>query len=202
MAKLAWATGVALLATVLAEGATAANLVTNGDFDVDVAGWTLLDSNIQVDWSPLDPADPTTSGSIRVRSVATNLASPGAIQCIDLPNDAPLAAEAAVQVPEQARDVYALFVAYFYDGDACDGILLDFLFSDPVGEQVGWTSLAWNAATPAGAESVRFYLALMKDADPAPVYVYFDRIAVPEPTHAALGAASLAAIALVRWRRR
>lgn len=76
----------AALSFWLAGVAGAQNLVVNGDFATDASGWstTYHGPVIAIAWSPLDPADPTPSGSLEVTSTISNGGTGGPTQCVDL----------------------------------------------------------------------------------------------------------------------
>jgi hypothetical protein len=194
-------------ALLLAGAARGQNLVVNGDFATDVAGWSTAYHGpvISIAWSPLDAAGSTQSGSVEVTSTDASGGSGGPTQCVDLP-DAAVVLRMDILVPVQSSfpDLYADPYVRWYDGPGCSGSEISTEF--PIGSVSagqGWTQIGGPLSPPLSAQAVLIDLGLVKPAGNAlPAVAYFDDVYLPEPAAPALGACALAALLSLRSLRR
>lgn len=185
---------------LVSASSTGAATIVNGTFDADVSGWNPT-SQVSIAWSPLDPDDPTPSGSIEVTSSTPNGADAGPSQCVSLAGPSPELLRAYVLVPDDPGDwVRAEIVVWYYASPACmDFLELDFS-PDWIGEGTGWTELAMPLSVPPAAASMRVQLAAVRESDGGSSVAYFDAVTLPEPGVAAGIAAAGALLCLARTR--
>jgi hypothetical protein len=156
----------------------AANLLTNADFDTDLAGWTV---------------DATGTGAAAIADNAFGKPAPGSAylalpnpgstvdlwQCVALaaPLDVDLIANAYTDGSSGTSTNAVLIESY--DAADCTGTLLDTQATDSVVYEVWGTRWLDGYALPAKTASVRVVLAL--DSGDSSEYVHFDHvILVPE----------------------
>jgi hypothetical protein len=113
------------LATLLA-GAPAAgqNLLTNGTFDHDLAGWSIFAETLTPSWSPLDATGSAASGSLRVvnRAETDNFGYASATRCVPVVAGERYAARGSFHYPAGQPRVGAGAVFIFFMDDAtCHG---------------------------------------------------------------------------------
>lgn len=195
------------LVLLLAVPAAAQNLLVNGEFDANLAGWSNLDPvEIGMAWSPQDPGDPTPSGSIEVVSTVSNGGATGPSQCVDVDAGVPLWMSVTILVPTQSFEyLYAdPFVRYFDTVGCGGGIELGNEF--PIGQVSmgeGWKRIEGPLAPPAATRSVLAVLGVVKPVSVAlPATVYFDAVFLPEPGSGALAAGAFVVLGLLAARSR
>ena len=188
--------------------AGAQNLVVNGDFAADVAGWSTAyhGSVISIAWSSLDPADPSPSGSVEVTTTSMSGGSGGPTQCVDLAGGAIEIAMDAM-VPAQPAFAYVVAAPYvrWYFGVGCTiGEISTEFVGGTAAAGAGWTQLTQALVPPVSAQAVLIDLGLYKPSGSSnPALAYFDNVYLPEPASGGLGAAALGALAIAaRVRRR
>lgn len=181
---------------------TATNLIPNGDFHEDLAGWDNL--GIVTLWSPLDADGDAASGSAR----ADHRSGPA--------TDVPLWASC---VPVLSGRTYQYGTSYLIpSGQANDGSIAVSLFwytqpdctaqtggvPEIGGQEIGgWYWIAGEAVAPPGARSAWLWLDHIKlsGASGESHVVYFDDATLPEPGRFASPLAALLAIGWLRARR-
>lgn len=185
-----------VLALGLAADAAAGNLVTNGDFDADVDGWSIESGIADFVHDPLDLSSLAGSGSLRV--VHTFGSSTFAVigQCVPASPDTVYRYGAKVLLPggqpggQQVSPGIILFAAA---DPACDTILglLDIRsrFPMPVGEVIALDGV--GDPTPPGTQAV--FVATRFLSDVANIEAHFDDFyvvpdgeCVPDATHLCL----------------
>jgi hypothetical protein len=193
----------ALLATL---PAGAQNLIANGDFDSDVAGWTPNVGYMVVSHDSEDVGEPSPSGSALVSNQASQNAGNGVGQCVLIDAGAFYDAEVWARIPPgQATTGQVELGLFWFSSQSCD--FADFIGPD-YSSQITAPSGSWAAMdvvaieAPIGAESVQFDLRALKDG-PETFEAKFDVAFLPEP-RAPLGAsAGIAVLTLLhRIRRR
>jgi hypothetical protein len=193
------------LAALLASlPARAQNLIANGNFDSDVAGWTPGAGYMVVSHDSEDVDEP--SGSALVSNQSSQNSGNGVGHCVLVDAGAFYDAEVWARIPPgQATTGQAELRLFWFANQSCD--FADFIGPD-YSNQITAPSGSWAAMevlaveAPIGAESVRFDLGALKDG-PEIFEAKFDAAFLPEP-RASLGAsAGIAALALLhRIRRR
>lgn len=201
-----WSAAFALaFALGFAAPAGAQNLVLNGDFDLDVSGCSTAYHGpvITIAWSPLDPGDPTASGSIEVTSTVDSGGVGGPTQCGDVPSGSPLFLSMEILVPTQSFEYpYGYPFVRFYDGFSCSGNELSTVY--PIGlvsMGEGWKQISGPLAPPLGTESILIDLGIWKPATASPAIAYFDWVYLPEPELLTSASAVLVALASLARRR-
>lgn len=191
------------LAWLLAAAPAAAqNLVVNGDFATNVAGWSNpVPSEIGFAWSELDPLDPTPSGSMQVTSTISNAGAQGPYQCVD--TGEPVTMGMAILVPNQSFEyLYGNPFVRYYDAPGCGGAEVASEF--PIGFVAmgeGWRRIKGVVTPPPTARSFRVFLGVWKPPTAWPATVHFDDVFVPEPDAGMGTACAFAALALVAGGR-
>jgi hypothetical protein len=175
VAKVSTTIAVSLLITGLV---AAQNLVTNGDFANDVAGWT--EGIIPLTWDGTsDYQNDPSSGSA---SILNNGASPtfsGATQCVG----SVVAGEnyrlsAWLNVPPgQTGSGYAQVLVWWYSQPACGGGWLEDLSTSAISSSGGWTEvLTAVGQAPATAQSALVYLLCYKLTSAGELQASFDHV--------------------------
>jgi hypothetical protein len=195
------------IALWLGAAAGAQNLVVNGSFDSNVSGWSTVpnDPEIGIAWSPLDPDDPTASGSIEVTSTVDNGGVNGPSQCVDATSASPLRLSMEGLVPTQLIEyLYADPIVRYFDTPSCSGNQLSSEF--PIGLVAmgeGWQQIGGPLVPPPATQSIRIVLGIGKPVFVAwPATVYYDEVYLPEPALLASTATALAGLASLARRRR
>ena len=176
--------------------AAAQNVVANGDFAADLAGWTNTD--VAKQWNAFDENDDPSSGSLSIR----HLSAPGSTIYVE--QCAPAAA-----LTEYAFGFSHVTFAAATTGRA-DVRIIWFENATCVGSAAGvevlqsevegsWTRVETLVTSPDAVQSVLVRVGARKDTGAAAdeYRVYFDDIVLPEP---GASAASLAAIAVLARR--
>jgi hypothetical protein len=98
------------------------NVVVNGDFDANVAGWS-FDGRGTVAWDPLDSAGSPTSGSGRITSAQPPAnAGAGASQCIPFALTGPFELGARIRFPSgQDRSGFTVVGVALFENATCTG---------------------------------------------------------------------------------
>lgn len=134
--------------------AIAQNMVSNGDFDINVAGWTPYD--ISFDWDASDWAGEPTSGSGLVTNDADGSMHSGPLTCVD----GVVAGQSydlggMIRIPTgQAGVGSAYFGFYWYSGPGCSGTQTWADATPWISTTDNWIPLTrWNIVAPPGTQS-------------------------------------------------
>jgi hypothetical protein len=218
MVRLAQALTLALLGLCLPRGARAVNLLPNGSFDVDVAGWqtfnSVPDGRVDLYYEPgEDRVNPALSGAGRVEN--TSVAPFSTIGSFPIPSVCfPVVADAgyelggSVRFPaSQATTGEARLMVFAYGDPDCQMASVGGASTSSVPEStVDWTDLSAPFMTPADAQAARVWLILTKNEAGGTLVAYFDDVFLaPEPggnLGIAAAFATLAALHARRSRRR
>ncbi len=194
-------TAMALAAPVV----HAENLVVNGEFNQDLAGWSTESASVEGVWAALDFDGSMDSGSVLVTSVESRTGiSVGVTQCVEIPPGQPLEFSGALYVPsgqsEEASVGYIMDWREGREGTGC-GARVSLIGVNPEsGVFDEWVFLEETLEPPEGAESVviigRINFAAKNDPNGA-FDTYFDAVALPEPANA-----GLLALGVLAWRAR
>jgi hypothetical protein len=162
------------------------NLLSNGGFDANVAGWNALDPNIVLSFSTLDAAECSTSGSVLATNQAPNGLNSGFLQCVSVTAGASYDVGAWVRVPSGGAHGQSFIQLAWFTGANCTGslTLADQLIWD--GTFDTWESLsADNLVAPAGTVSAYVYGQIIKNfTDTLSFQTYYDMMYLsPSPGH-------------------
>lgn len=175
-----------------------ANLLANGNFDVDVEPWAdpFPDDDAIVSWSPLDAEASPTSGSLQVQTTVPNGAADGpASECIPAtPGSYTLAGSVFRASGPALTQVY--LDLEFYASPTCLG--------DPIEEASTfaneldvWEPFTLTGTAPEGTSAVHVRALVGGTHDTIPDVGRFDRLVLtPEPGAAPLAGAAALALAL------
>lgn len=191
---------LAFVVSAAADGA-AQNLVENGDFAEDLAGWENLGSNTL--WNAFDEFDDPGSGSLSIR----NLSSPGSTiyieQCapVDALTDYALRFSHVTFAAETTGRAEVRVI--WFAGTTCEGSAagVELLQSETEGT---WTHPELLVTSPGGAQAALIRVGARKDtgANSDEFRVYFDDIELPEPGASAASVAAIAVLARLAGRRK
>jgi len=174
-AKISAALGLALLFT---GPVVAQNLVTNGDFDDDVAAWT--EGIIPLTWDGTsDCEDDTLSGSALILNNAPSVTYSGATQCIDsiVVGEAYRLSAWLNVPPGQTGSGYATVFVSWFSQPGCGGGWLSDTSTIGISSSDGWTELpAAIGQAPATAQSARVYLNCYKLTSSGELQASFDHV--------------------------
>ncbi len=155
----------------------AANLLQNGAFDVDVAGWepfTTFTWNASADRDG-NPA----SGGAEMRVTTVNTLNTGTVQCVDIAPGVPYITTADVLVPtqSQAGGTIAGLLRIYFDSPDCAGSQIANAYGDSATALDEWQALTHTHTSPAGARSMWIYLNLYKTViTAANAVAYWDNV--------------------------
>jgi hypothetical protein len=177
--------------------------IENGSLDADDSGWTPGNEQVSQVWSPLDPADPTPSGSLAITTITTSGGTSGSFQCLEDFVPPPTFVRADVLVPDDVDDVVTgHIVVWYYAQPGCLELLELAFAPDFVEESEGWQEILFPLEPPSGAASLQVQLGVSRDPDPGSSTVHFDNVVVPEPGAEGTASAGAALLLLARRRRR
>lgn len=191
---------LALLASSLLLGpaAGAQNLLVNGDFDVDTAGWSCEMEGAVCAWSEDDSADDPSSGSGEVLREGPGDFRGQLVQCVALPGGGLYSVAAVLRTISENRRSGQLDVAWFGE-EACEGSELRRDIIDAVPFST-WTPIEDVLLAPADAVSLEYrVIAFATEEESQTVRV--DAAFVPEPGAAASGLVALGVLGALRGRR-
>lgn len=117
----------ALALAVAALPAAAQNLIPNGTFDDDIAGWDVFAEELAPSWSALDAQGAPFSGSLRVVNSDTfdNNAFPSAVHCVPVVAGEPYRGRGSFFYPAgQAHAGVAAVIVFFFSETNCNGDVL------------------------------------------------------------------------------
>lgn len=178
-AVVSGAVGVALLSATMT---AAQGLIANGEFDIDVSGWTEL-SAVFLTWdSTSDYQNAPGSGSALIVNAQPGSSNSGATQCVNwIVGGESYDLSAWLRAPTgQTADGHALVFVWWYSQADCVE------FSSP-GPATGWlyTSDSWversveGSPAPQDAKSAVVYLNVVKEsANPGEYQVSFDHVLI------------------------
>ena len=172
MRKTIWTLAFAVLGAVAwSSGATAQNLVTNGDFDSATAGWTrILGTNLS--WNGLDEAGCAGSGSADDTAANTGATFDAAIsQCVAISGGGTLSARVRYEQPG------TLTVRFDFASAAnCSTGQLSTVTNTAGASPSSWSDAVLNnAAVPGGAHAV---LVTVSASHTAPYHLLVDQVRV------------------------
>ncbi len=133
---------------------SAQNMLSNGDFDTDVSGWTPL--SVVFEWDSSDCYQSPISGSGRVTNEQDGTLHAGILTCVD----GMIAGQSydlggMLRIPTgQVGGGFAYFGVYWYDGVGCSGAQTWVGGTPSVTTSNNWTPLAkWGLIAPPGTQS-------------------------------------------------
>ena len=171
-----WSVLVVVLVYLPAAGAADyVNLLSNGTFELDVAGWTpLLDTNIM--WDPMDADGSPSSGSAIVTTDSTR----GARQCSEvLEGDKEYVLRAMIFIPGmQPASGWGYLKVVLYPQPNCGGYPVLHLFSPWVTSATPdrWLRSVLAMTTPPSAQSAFVDLTVTKETGTGFLDVAFDNV--------------------------
>jgi hypothetical protein len=180
---------VTLLTVVGAGGAEAQNLVTNGGFDQDFAGWTpglgAMDSSVALDWREEDALSSSLSGSLEVTKSGLGEEAGGAAQCIPVTDGEEFVVGGRIYLPSgQAARVNAGIILSWAEGDDCT-----FVIQEPVqrgvfveDEQDRWVAVELRRSRPDQARSALVLLSAFLPGGAGSATARFDDVFLQQGT--------------------
>jgi hypothetical protein len=167
----------AALSLLLALPAASQNLVTNGTFATNIAGWGTFDPNIVATWSPLDADGSTQSGSLLLTNQAPNGLNSGGYQCLgSVTPGKRLDIGGKIRIPSGGAQGQTFLIVFFLSNPNCSGSVVG--PTNIVGATAfdAWTPVQIaDVVVPAGAASAQFQLSVIKNFPNALSYQsYFD----------------------------
>ena len=170
----------ALAAALLVTGPGAAqNMVTNGDFDNDVAGWTA--GLIPLIWDGTsDYQNDPLSGSLLILNDNPGAAYAFARQCVDgvVEGETYRLSTWLSVPPGQTGSGYATVAIAWYDQPGCGGAWLSETSTSGISSSNGWTEIpAAVGQAPATAQSAVVYLVCYKLSSDGELQTSFDHVA-------------------------
>ncbi len=162
MKNIALAVVILIAATPL----VAQNLISNGSFDTDLAGWTVTTStNATVGWVSRDADDSGASGSVEATNLLMNGGSSQMLwQCFEGSEGDEISFDLMVYQPSgQPGEGWGGCRSRLYDGPGCTGSVLDYTFCSknaPQGSFDQWLPVSRSCMLPAGSASVMVILAV------------------------------------------
>ena len=198
---------MAVAVLVLAGPAWGQNLIENGGFDEDLAGWTLFAAgDSSATWNELDAEGSPTSGSFRAEMVYAGLGNPNAVaasQCVPVESDQLYTFGAQILRPAQATsEISFLRVQWFESADCSDAELQTTDQSNFLPDDT-WISVVRADVFSSAARSARLILATLSQDESGPYVTFYDDVFfVPEPGTSAGGLTGLASLVALQRRRR
>lgn len=150
----------------LGSAALGQNLLTNGKFDTDLAGWEVANDGIHVltVWQAADAAGQSDSGSAAIANLELFGEAPvvGLAQCVSVTAGLGYDVRASLRLPSgQAAFGQAEVRLFWYSSFGCSGFLQeDFALRQGSG---GWAFREATFVAPEGARSVRVNLGVFKE---------------------------------------
>jgi hypothetical protein len=156
--------GVVGLSSPSTPTSAAPNLLTNPDFDTDIAGWTPF-SNTDWQWiSTEDSGGSPTSGALEIRVTTAGPFSGGGVQCVAASQNTAYVMSGDIKIPtlNQPAGTVGGFTLVYFDDAVCAG--------NQIGSEGGggwntaddvWHSTSDVFTTPAGTMSVWFYISIV-----------------------------------------
>jgi hypothetical protein len=166
----------ALLAALFGAPAAAQNLVQNGRFHSDLAGWANLASSTMVH-SHVDSRGYPGSGSLEfTNQVAQASTATTAHQCIAVgPGTHEIRVRAAIPAG-QARSGFVGFEYFPFAGPSCGGSFLEYGSGPTAGTAGSWLTLQKAVTLPPGTASVRLRLNVGKTQAGGELRAHFDDV--------------------------
>lgn len=181
--------------------ARAQNLVVNGDFDTNLAGWYYPASFVEDSWSAFDAGGSPSSGSVRQENANTDgIKTSGIGQCVPVVAGESYRVGVSIYVPsgQAATGLAGILFQWMASADCSGAAIGGGLGTD--GEWVGFD--AWQdwmsdfVEAPPGAQAMEVDLTCRKSSASGTFVAYWDDVSVaPEPGAAALAGAGLGALA-------
>jgi hypothetical protein len=175
--------GITVFALVIGPGDSFSQVLDNTTFDTDVSGWTpAADSTLA--WDPLDARADPTSGSALVTNLSnTEVDSTGSYQCTDgILEASTYAISAEAYIPcGQTESGLANIVVFWYAEPGCS-TLLDLAVSTNVLTTTPdlWLPVSGWLTAPAGSQSARIRLNVLKVEDTGSLVAHFDNVSFAE----------------------
>jgi hypothetical protein len=205
--RLSTALGIAFGMLVFGAGISRAqNLLVNGDFDTDLAGWYRPASWVEDSWSAIDIDASPSSGSVRQENVNVDgVKTSGIGQCIPVTEGESYRVSGATFVPSGQDAVGAASIVFQWkDGTDCTG--------EAIGGGLGtggsglfdewYVFVSDFVVAPAGAGSMQLDLLCRKTTAAGTFVAYWDDlVVVPELATGLLQGAALLALGACRARR-
>ena len=172
MRKTTWTIAFAVLGAVAwSSGATAQNLVTNGDFDSGIGSWTRI-LGTSFSWSGLDEAGCAGSGSADDTAANTGATFDAAIsQCVAISGGGTLSARVRYQQP----GTLTLRFDFTSAANCATGQLTTVTATAPASPSTWSDAVLNNAAVPGAAHAV---LVTVSASHTAPFHLLADQVRV------------------------
>lgn len=175
---------VVLVALAMAVSAAAQDLVTNGGFDTDVAGWSQTNvGSGYFEWSSLDAAADPGSGSARVVNNDFPAFSLALVQCVPVTAGQRYDAAATLYIPSgQASSGFTYLRVEWSSLPACGGGWLGTESHPNLTDTGVWTTQSLTGlVAPATAEALQIQVFVTKTTTGGQLEVNVDDVAVTGP---------------------
>ncbi len=175
-----------VLVTIIVSLPTAApaageNALSNGTFDVDVAGWTAV-ADATIEWNSIDADGDPNSGCAMVANIANYSTTMGARQCSAvLEGDRDFVLRTMVYVPSgQPATGYGYITIRLYDEPNCQGNEVYANYSSLVFTATPdqWLESSLLLTAPPGSQSALVWLTIHKNEDPDSLTMAFDNVSL------------------------
>lgn len=162
--------------------ARADELVTNGSFDLDLAGWQVFtDTNRDVAWSPLDAAGSGSSGSAELSNTHASggiIVTP-LIQCVPVQAAASYRVTGEIKIQGgQARTGQGWLTLAWFPNDDCFGTAPSADVVTKVSTPGSWFSVNTEVTAPAGTVAVALWPGVVKGEPGGTFSVLFDDLSL------------------------
>jgi len=151
-----------------------ANLLVNGSFTTNVAGWQTPTSSFPLAWSSFDAGDSTSSGSAQIAVVQQQQAGATSnfFQAVTLSSNAHYVASVKGILPlgQQYTGTIQLVVRMYN----AQGQQLASASSNVISNPRNWTTLATDFTPPAGTTQGRFWLYAYRNEAFGELFAFFD----------------------------
>ena len=197
----------AALALGLAGSAWGQNLIENGGFDEDLAGWTLSAAgNSSAMWDDLDASGSGSSGSLRAEMVYAGAGTPMAVtasQCVPVESDQLYTFGAQALRPAQAVVEISFLRVQWFEMEECAGAELQVSDRSIIQLEDTWVSVVSPQISSSAARSARLRLETLSQDESGPYVTFYDDVFFAPEAGTNIGAlAVLASLAALQTRRR
>jgi len=197
---------ILFFAIILTGTAARANLITNGEFNESILGWTNTSSTYSASsWHPFDVDNSIISGSLELQTWITNGSSTGPWQCVLLAETGTYEGRAWIYLPApQTPMPYPQMRLRSFGTTDCTGTVTasdTSMGSVPYNE---WAELQTSLVCKRSCQSIEVRLLSGVTNSGATVEDYFDSVSlvlVPEPNLSILTSTALAVLAILCLRK-